>query len=523
MAIVTASFVGQRQKVIYCAASIPAFVDIASVMQAEVGWDPCYWIGRSVISDMVAAEFPGTTFHDHHDAIWAKKTSISEEIEIQPLAPDLLRQLLECESLALRMMDRIDYANLLGHEERRQLYLTHVRYWSAILDKFQPDVLFNTATPHQIYDFVLHELCRLRGIRTIMIGLCFDLNRMYCKNDYADGSTSILDIYNSYANNLDNWDGKLVSDIDECLRDMQDRCDHAMPWYIDVLIKEEAKQPPAVTLTKIIRVAFFSIYYCLKSLIYSVSAEPISWKIAASNWEIFKRWLYQELYGPLRVSYLRQYYSRLASTVDLSCPYIYLPLHYQPEMTTVPEGSYFSDQCLVIEMLSKVAPKEWRILVKEHPIQLSYSYGTNRAARSFEFYDRITALQNVTLVPLEISPLTLIDNAEVVATVTGTSGWEALVRGRPVLHFGHPWWKGCSGAFAVNNLQDCEEALNAIRNGFVVDLKLIRLFAHVVDQQSCPADIYRERDLQLRSSREDTRVADHVTVISQVIKTFACS
>ena len=35
--------------------------------------------------------------------------------------------------------------------------------------------------------------------------------------------------------------------------------------------------------------------------------------------------------------------------------------------------------------------------------------------------------------------LKLIDKCKAVATITGTSGWEALIRGKPVLHFGYPW------------------------------------------------------------------------------------
>lgn len=508
------------RRVIYCASSVPAYVDLAARMRNVAGWDPCYWIGRSSVAEMVAEEFPRAVFHDHHEAIWAKPGPSCPEFESQPLAPSLLMQLSECESIALRMMDRIDYADLLGHEERRQLYLRHVRYWSAVLDKLQPDILFNTATPHQVYDFVLYELCKLRGIQTIMIGLCFDLNRMFCKAGYVDGSGSIPELYGERAREIGAWDGKLVPDIDECVTRMQERYNHAMPWYIAVLIKDEAKQPPALTIGKVMRATARLVYHGLKSAVCALSTESARWKVASANWQVFRRWLYQELGGPLRVSYLRRYYSELSGTVDFTHPYIYMPLHYQPEMTTVPEGGYFSDQCLVIEMLSKAAPEGWHIYVKEHPIQMTYAYGTNRAARSFEFYDRIAVMENVTLVPLDVSPFALIDNAQVVATVTGTSGWEALVRGKPVFHFGHPWWMGCAGAFPISSLNECQDAFAVVQNGFRVDPKMVRLFAHVLDQESCPGDLYRERELQRMSARDNPRVAELVDSMAKVIKKF---
>ena len=53
---------------------------------------------------------------------------------------------------------------------------------------------------------------------------------------------------------------------------------------------------------------------------------------------------------------------------------IYFPLHFQPERSTDPEASKYSDQFSSIEILSKFIPNEWEIWVKEHPRQIPLEY-----------------------------------------------------------------------------------------------------------------------------------------------------
>ena len=150
---------------------------------------------------------------------------------------------------------------------------------------------------------------------------------------------------------------------------------------------------------------------------------------------------------------------------DFNKKYIYVALHYQPECSTSPLGGPFVDQVLMIRILSSAVPRDWLVYVKEHPYQwlprgLAYS-----GFRYEGYYKSIVEMSNVRLIPVESNTEKLIENAQTVATVTGTAGWEAALRLKPALVFGHAWYRDCPGVFRVDGLDSCRAAINKIISG----------------------------------------------------------
>jgi hypothetical protein len=66
--------------------------------------------------------------------------------------------------------------------------------------------------------------------------------------------------------------------------------------------------------------------------------------------------------------------------------------------------------------------------------------------------------------------------------VSGTVGWEAVCRGKPVLTFGHAWYDGCEGVFYTPSAGQCQEALSRIAAGYPVDREKVRLFLQVLER-----------------------------------------
>lgn len=126
---------------------------------------------------------------------------------------------------------------------------------------------------------------------------------------------------------------------------------------------------------------------------------------------------------------------------NLDEKYVYFPLHFQPEMTTQAQcNQIFLNQALVIEKLATMLPDDWKIYVKENPIQ----YET---CRSQAFYNRLKAIPNLHIVPITTNTFQLTQHSQFVATITGTAGWEALKNAKPVLVFGNTWYENLPGAF----------------------------------------------------------------------------
>lgn len=124
--------------------------------------------------------------------------------------------------------------------------------------------------------------------------------------------------------------------------------------------------------------------------------------------------------------------------VDYEAKFVYIPLHNQPEMSTSALGGVFRDQALVIETVARHLPEGWKIYVKENPRQ-------NAFARGPLFWHRVLRLPDVQILPSHAPTHELTARAQLTATVAGTAGWEALIKGRPALVFGGGWWKSFPG------------------------------------------------------------------------------
>ena len=121
--------------------------------------------------------------------------------------------------------------------------------------------------------------------------------------------------------------------------------------------------------------------------------------------------------------------NNLGTVLDKDQKYMYYPLHINPEYSTLTQGTMFGNQLTVIEALAKSIPADWIVYVKEHPAMI------NEVVRSKFFYNRIQELPNVEFAPPYSDTDILIDNAEMIAVINGTTGWEAILRGKPVVTF----------------------------------------------------------------------------------------
>jgi len=129
------------------------------------------------------------------------------------------------------------------------------------------------------------------------------------------------------------------------------------------------------------------------------------------------------------------YYARLAKKGHyftaaeplLKSKYIYYPLHYEPEATTLIQCSRVVSQFTIIEQIAKMMPPGYKLLVKEHLPALGL--------RPSGFYERIMALPGVSLISPYSDNFQLIKQAQLIATLHGTAGLEGLILGKPVLLF----------------------------------------------------------------------------------------
>jgi hypothetical protein len=187
-----------------------------------------------------------------------------------------------------------------------------------------------------------------------------------------------------------------------------------------------------------------------------------------------------------RISNFATRYEAMATKQpDLGKRYVYLPLHMQPERSTTPCGGVFEDQLLVAEILSASLPDGWILYVKEHSSQFWQKRAIKQAMhRDHDFYRRLAALPNTELVSLGCHSLDLIQHAMIVATVTGTAGWEALLEHKPCIVFGKPWYLGCNASFGVSSIEECTASISqaSTMSAHQVDRDVLEFLLHYSDR-----------------------------------------
>lgn len=160
-----------------------------------------------------------------------------------------------------------------------------------------------------------------------------------------------------------------------------------------------------------------------------------SYPIAIGRWRpisIRHPSAWTKLVYDVSVGFRRWRQLRIQSSYDLSAihqrPYVYFPLHVDPEASTMVMAPMFTDQVAVVEALSKAIPIDMALVVKEHMPMLG--------KRPASFYARLRQLPNVVLLPPNVNGMAVLSGARLVAVLTGTAAWEAALLGKPALVMG---------------------------------------------------------------------------------------
>lgn len=423
---------------------------------------------------------PDIIIHLNRDIMNHKPPLELRETIFPPPGKQLLRALAQCESEVMTMMTRADYSQYLPLHHRKRVYYEMVRYWNGIIQMIEPDCIYYPVIPHMGgSDYVLYRLARLYQITQCFsvltsIGnrsLIFDSRETGCESlgkDMSEGKYKDVEL-NSLDDDLKNEFIKQVNpDQDATPAFMQKKIDrfhqkrilrlHRIGSYFNIL-----RKPPAL-LSQFRHIGRSELL-----------VNGIRWRLHLARLK-------------------REYKSLVHEPLDLSRPYIYFPLQYQPEASTSPMGDVFVDQLIIAKILSYCLPENWQIYVKEHVIAQWGAGAKTQFARPIGYYQQMAELPNVKIVSPESSSYDLISSARAVATCTGTAGWEAVCRGIPALVFGYPWYMDCPGVYRVQDIDSCKENLSSIIKGRNYTQQEIIDFLYTLQQHSIKGDGTEEKN-----------------------------
>ena len=162
-------------------------------MAEHCGWKPVYWTSSLEYENEIKKRFPDAIVHDIYGAMRGIPPVEYRDLELVSLDQTFLKEMLFCEAIALRMMDRMDPQHIFSFNERLRLYYFHLKYWLTILKIHNPEIVIFNSIPHCIYDYIAYALCQRKGIETRAFGFT-SLSYMCVpmKNIYEVSSAAIL-------------------------------------------------------------------------------------------------------------------------------------------------------------------------------------------------------------------------------------------------------------------------------------------------------------------------------------------
>lgn len=443
------------------------FVDVVVALKQR-GHEIVYWTygDNKDVARECRENFSDTIFHHRQDALAGKPAAPFAENEFLPVGEDVIEKLYRTESI-LQTMKHFEKMPL-KIIEKKHLFYEYLRYWRGLMQHLKPDIIIFNFWPHSSYSLVTYTIAKFLGIKTLMFEAVRVDGRLILIDDYSTGSQALKDEIKR------NKDKEIK--IDE-LSDITRR------YYQSHLNKNSDVKPPDF---KFLYRNFSGLGLLKKKIGIVLSS--------VRDLSIFKKFFFylSKRFG----DNLHKEYSRLVVDPDLNKKFIYFGLHYQPECSTSPLGGLFVDQILAIQILSASLPSGWLIYVKEHPWQW-LTGGVNYTSFRYKgYYRSLAQLKNVRLISSESDSIKLIERAQAVATISGTGGWEGLMRLKPAIVFGYPWYRDCAGVFKVNSVDTCKKAFAQIVSGFEVRQQEITNFLYSLDQVSCRGyleELYREQ------------------------------
>lgn len=373
--------------------------------------------------------------------------------------------------------------------ERKSFYFDILKFWNTVIQNLKPDLIVfftwpHTASCHSLYLLSKHYY----NIDLLFVDPVPLLNQYYhlVGNSITELYNPFIDLYRS------NKPVSLGSETKQYFEGIVQQGGKT-PDYINK-VYEKNRKDSFKRVTEFLRLVAATVVNgkgFKKGLTEWKKNEKPYYNLNSRMNLLEHFWFVERLRRRNRK--LLKKYRPFCSAPDKNPNYVYFAASYQPEATTAINGSIFEDHFLVLDILSTIIPEGWLVYYKEHPAIFEDStWARGALKRDKEYYLRVKSYPNVKLIMPDVSSFELMDHARAVATVTGTVGWEAAVRGIPVLSFGYVWYMACKSIFHVRTLDDAKVAINKIQKGFKPDQKDIERYAAAIEQVAVKGLIHRE-------------------------------
>ena len=388
-------------------------------------------------------------------------------------------------------------------QERKNYFYEAASFWYSILKEKKPDYFISFVNPHTSTCFLIYIICKyVLNIKTFFFEVApiLNSNRHLIFSSYD----------NTFNNYLKNYYESKQSDqnpshlVDEYISSIKQ---NKTPKHIVKDYEDENRRYKKFSFFKFLKYLFNSLFSKDKyfyEVDYKINKK--SFKETSSKPNKLEHFLFIEKYKKQNAN-LKKYYNSKIIEPELDEKYLYFASSYQPEARTNAMCKLFEDQIIALKILRKALPKNIKIFYKENPA-IFFQSGAFKGSlrRNREYYDTLLEIDNLYFVDSNIDTFKLIEKCFAVSTLAGSVGWEAIVKNKPALVFGHSWYTMCKSIFHIETLSDCKNAVDSILKGYKPNYNDLVRYCNSIEHCSYEVNIKNFGKLSIGSNEFETEV-----------------
>lgn len=413
-------------------------------------------------------QFKNTKILDSKDFFRVETLRANYQDYFVHLDASILDYFSEIEMDFYNISDRTNYAPL-TFRARKRLFRDLIRFWIGYLAQEKIEGVYFACAPHTIWEQVLMQACRYHNIPFFYLSHTAINNHCLLRNRY-DHLEPVP------ANYLKDWTTEQVlADIrPDLVRDFQaesivtnvviaenDKANNLADLNTSAAVLNKRVTNQKLPLKQRLKHAIAPLYH----LAFSSKERKFYLPMAMDEKSDVTTWMIAKFLHERTAAEFKEWYDTNANA-DLSKPFVYVPLHLQPELTTQPEAQLFEDHLLLVDTIAKAIPGDWNIYIKENPRQYDTTINTVSAQHFRDISDMqdfLAVSNKVAFIPQSIKTQEILAKAKTVVLLTGTAGWESLNVSKGCITFAHPWYSACRSCLKVRTAEDLRKAFETVQ------------------------------------------------------------
>lgn len=356
-----------------------------------------------------------------------------------------------------------DYKPRFNHREMLSLLQKSFKAILEFIENIRPDIIIGGFTPVTIDEYIFYRCAKVKGIKYINLNPTKILNCVTFSEEIYREFPHIRKDYEKYLHQTkeDNF-------LAKAKQYMQTR----NKKYEGVIVSS-IKFPYRNFFVSALKFPLIAAGYYLKKAYLDNEIKGYHWG-----------YYYRNIHNPLKDRFIRMSLPYFSAEKLNELEYAYYPLHVEPEIALSLFGREYLNQIELVRNIAKSLPLTWKLVVKDHPA------GVGR--RNIGYYKKLLEIPNVVLMSHYVDSKGIIKNAKLVFTVSGFSGFEAILEKKPVITFGKTFYDVLPDCIIshVQSMQDLPHTVSELLKNYRYSEKNFACLIAAVMKNSVPLNLY---------------------------------